>query len=151
MFNCPIFCNLRRNLQNLPSKNTSTQQWKQLPGPRNRWPRCKESTLGTQMGIRSGVESVIPWATALLILWGFKVHYYDLKKEASFYFLMPKCFQPYDFILSKSHRLYFSSLPKIPKIWEEDVLKKNLICPQWHWGNKRKLILYWKTIRLKIT
>ena len=57
------------------------------------------------MGVRrSGVESVIPWATALLILWGFKVHYYGLKekkkKKASFYFLMPKCFQPYYLILS---------------------------------------------------
>lgn len=28
---------------------------------------------------------------------------------------MPKCFQPYDFILSKSHKLYFSSLPQNTK------------------------------------
>lgn len=91
-------------------------------------PAVKWSTSGIQTGVRRRTreECVIPWAPALLILRGFKA-YYGKKNSGSFYFLMPKCFQPYYFILFKSYKLYFSLLPKIPRSCEEHILKKGKI------------------------
>lgn len=100
-------------------------------------------------GAESWVGSVIPWAPATLILRGFKLITIG-KISASFYFIMPKCFQTHYFILFKSYKLYFNFLPKIPRSWK-GTLKKKFNMPAMTFMKQKKANFNWKSIRLKIT